>query len=274
MVLASLLTVSFVVAGTSAWYLLRNRHVEIARRGFSIGLLAAAALAPAQIFAGDQHGLQVREYQPIKVAAMEGLWETTRGAPFIVFGIPDQKAERTRFALEIPYAGSLILTHQLDGEVKGLTEAKPEDRPPVIWVFWSFRVMVGIGLFFLAVAAFGLWLRWRGRLYTNKLLQRLAVASVPLGFVATIAGWMTAEIGRQPWTVHKLLRTADSVSPVSAATVATSLALFVVAYVFLFAAFLYFVDRVIRKGPDEGELPPQVPEAMRGARPALVVEER
>jgi len=273
MVLASLLTISFVVAGTSAWYLLKNRHLEIARRGFSLALGAAALLAPLQIFAGDMHGLQVREYQPMKVAAMEGLWETTKGAPFVVFGIPDKKAERTRYALEIPYASSLILTHRLMGEVKGLKEAKPEDRPPVLWVFWTFRVMVGIGAFLLAVAALGLWQRWRKRLYASRFLQRLAVASVPLGFVATIAGWMTAEIGRQPWTVHGLLRTADSVSPVPAASVLTSLILFVIVYGFLLAAFLFFVNRLIRKGPDEAEALPHGPEAMQGARAALVVDD-
>lgn len=273
MVLASFLTVSFVVAGTSAWYLLRARHVEIARRGFSLALGAAAVLAPLQIFAGDLHGLQVRDYQPMKVAAMEGLWETTKGAPFIVFGIPDRKAERTRYALEIPYAGSLILTHRLSGEVKGLKEVKPEDRPPVLWVFWTFRIMVGIGFFLLAVAALGLWQRWRKRLYASRFLMRLAVASVPLGFVATIAGWMTAEIGRQPWTVHGLLRTADSVSPVPAASVLTSLILFVVVYFFLLAAFLFFVNRLISKGPDEAEAMPHGPAAMHGARPALVVDD-
>jgi cytochrome d ubiquinol oxidase subunit I len=134
--------------------------------------------------------------------------------------------------------------------------------------------MVAIGFLLFAVALLGLWLRWRKRLYQSRFLLRLAVASVPLGFVATIAGWMTAEIGRQPWTVFGLLRTADSVSPVAAAAVAVSLALFVVVYVFLFGAFLYFVNRLIKKGPDEGELPPHVPAAMHGARPALVVEER
>lgn len=279
MLLASFLTVSFVVAGTSAWYLLRGRHVEIARRGFSIGLGAAAVLAPLQIFAGDLHGLNVREHQPMKVAAMEGHWETQKGAPFIIFGIPDQKGERTRFRIEIPYAGSLILTHKLDGEVKGLKEVKPEDRPPMIWVFFTFRTMLAVGLFLLSVAMLGLWMRWRKKLYTSRLLMRLCVMAVPLGFVATIAGWMTAEIGRQPWTVYGLLRTADSVSPVPASVVATTLVLFVLVYGFLFAAFLYFVNRLITKGPDEAELPPhgpgpRVPEAMQGARPALVVADK
>jgi cytochrome d ubiquinol oxidase subunit I len=272
MVLASFLTVSFVVAGTSAWYLLKRRHEEIARRGFSLAMGAAAVLAPLQIFAGDLHGLQVRETQPIKVAAMEAHWTTGRGVPFIVFAIPDEKAERNRFEIAIPYAGSLILTHKLDGEVKGLKEAKPEDRPPVFVVFITFRLMVGIGLLLFAVAMFALWQRWRKRLYASRFLHRLAVACVPLGFVAVIAGWMTAEVGRQPWTVYGLLRTADSISPVPAAAVATSLALFVVVYGFLGGAFLYFVDRLIKKGPDEAELPPHVPEAMHGARPALVVE--
>lgn len=188
MVLASFLTVSFVVAGTSAWYLLKGRHGELARRGFSLALWAAAVLAPLQIFAGDQHGLQVKEHQPIKVAAMEAHWTTGRGVPFIIFAIPDEKAERNRFEISIPYAGSLIFTHRLDGEVKGLKEARPEDRPPVFVVFITFRVMVAIGLFLFAVALFGLWQRWRGRLYDSRLLMRLAVACVPLGFVAVIAG--------------------------------------------------------------------------------------
>jgi cytochrome d ubiquinol oxidase subunit I len=274
MVLASFLTVSFVVAGTSAWYLLKRRHEEIARRGFSLGLGAAAVLAPLQIFAGDLHGLQVRETQPMKVAAMEALWTTTKGAPFVLFAIPDAAGERNRFEIAIPYAGSIILTHSLRGEVKGLKEARPEDRPPVFWVFTTFRLMVAIGFFLLVVALFGLWQRWRKRLYTSRLLLRLAVACVPLGFVAVIAGWMTAEIGRQPWTVYGMLRTADSVSPVPAASVAVSLALFVAVYGFLFAAFLYFVDRLIKKGPDEFERPPRGPAAMHGARPALVVEEK
>lgn len=272
MVLASFLTVSFVVAGTSAWYLLRRRHEEISRRGFSLAMAAAAVLAPLQIFAGDLHGLQVRETQPIKVAAMEAHWTTARGIPFILFAIPDEKAERNRFEIAIPYAGSLILTHRLDGEVKGLKEARPEDRPPVFVVFITFRLMVGIGFFLFAVAMFGLWQRRRKRFYESRLLLRLAVACIPLGFVAVITGWMTAEVGRQPWTVYGLLRTADSISPVPAGAVAVSLALFVIVYVFLFGAFLYFVDSILKKGPDEAEAPPRVPEAMQGARPALVAE--
>lgn len=272
MLLASWLTASFVIAGTCAWYLLRRRHVEPARRGLSLALGFAAVLAPLQIFAGDLHGLNVREHQPVKVAAMEGLWDTTKGAPLVLFAWPDSAAERNRYVIEIPRLASLLLTHSWDGEVQGLKSVKREDRPPVAPVFYAFRVMVGIGFFLLAVAALGLVQRLRGRLGNSPLLWRLCVLCVPLGFVATLSGWMVAEIGRQPFTVYGLLRTADSASPVPVGVVATSLALFVIVYVFLFGAFVFFVDRVVRKGPDEKEEPPQHPAAMQGARPALAAD--
>lgn len=272
MVLASWLTTAFVVAGVSAWYLLRGEHAEVARKGLSAGLIAAALLAPTQIFMGDQHGLQVKRDQPMKVAAMEGLWETTRGAPLLLFALPDQEAEENRLEIGIPNLASLILTHEWDGEVKGLKEVAPEDRPHVAIVFWSFRLMVGLGLFFLAVAAFGLFARWRGTLYENRWLHRACVAAIPMGFIATVSGWITAEVGRQPYTVHGLLRTADSVSPVPAASVATSLAIFVLVYGLLFATYLYFVHSVVRKGPDyDAPLPERTPKAMQGARPATVL---
>ena len=272
MVLASWLTTAFVVAGVSAWYLLRGEHAEVARKGLSAGLIAAALLAPTQIFMGDQHGLQVKRDQPMKVAAMEGLWETTRGAPLLLFALPDQEAEENRLEIAIPNLASLILTHEWDGEVKGLKEVAPEDRPHVAIVFWSFRLMVGLGLFFLAVAAFGLVARWRGTLYENRWLHRACVAAIPMGFIATVSGWITAEVGRQPYTVHGLLRTADSVSPVPAASVATSLTIFVLVYGLLFATYLYFVHSVVRKGPDyDAPLPERTPKAMQGARPATVL---
>ena len=272
MVLASWLTTAFVVAGVSAWYLLRGEHAEVARKGLSAGLIAAALLAPTQIFMGDQHGLQVKRDQPMKVAAMEGLWETTRGAPLLLFALPDQDAEENRLEIAIPHLASLILTHEWDGEVKGLKEVAPEDRPHVAIVFWSFRLMVGLGLFFLAVAAFGLFARWRGTLYENRWLHRACVAAIPMGFIATVSGWITAEVGRQPFTVHGLLRTADSVSPVPAASVATSLTIFVLVYGLLFATYLYFVHSVVRKGPDyDAPLPERTPKAMQGARPATVL---
>ncbi len=272
MLLASWLTTAFVVAGVSAWYLLRGEHAEVARKGLSAGLIAAALLAPTQVFMGDQHGLQVKRDQPMKVAAMEGLWETTRGAPLLLFALPDQEAEENRLEVAIPNLASLILTHEWDGEVKGLKEVGPEDRPHVAIVFWSFRVMVGLGLFFLAVAFYGLLARWRGTLYESRWLHRACVAAIPMGFIATVAGWITAEVGRQPYTVHGILRTADSVSPVPVAAVATSLTIFVLVYGLLFATYLYFVHSVVRKGPDyDAPLPERTPKAMQGARPATVL---
>lgn len=272
MLLASWLTTAFVVAGVSAWYLLRGEHAEVARKGLSAGMIAAALLAPTQVFMGDQHGLQVKRDQPMKVAAMEGLWETTRGAPLLLFALPDQEAEENRLEVAIPNLASLILTHEWDGEVKGLKEVGPEDRPHVAIVFWSFRIMVGLGLFFLAVAFYGLLARWRGTLYESRWLHRACVAAIPMGFIATVAGWITAEVGRQPYTVHGILRTADSVSPIPMAAVATSLTIFVLVYGLLFATYLYFVHSVVRKGPDyDAPLPERTPKAMQGARPATVL---
>jgi cytochrome d ubiquinol oxidase subunit I len=202
---------------------------------------------------------------------MEGLWQTTKGAPLLLFAWPDQETQSNRFEIRIPHGASLILTHELDGEVKGLNEVPRADQPPVLPVFWAFRVMVGLGFLMLAIAAWGLWLRRGGRLYENRWLQRACVAAIPAGFIATVAGWITAEVGRQPFTVYGLLRTADSVSPVTMSAVATSLVLFVTVYGALFIAFLYYVSRVIARGPDYDEALPEHPKAMRGARPGSVI---
>ncbi|HEX7006184.1 MAG TPA: cytochrome ubiquinol oxidase subunit I [Alphaproteobacteria bacterium] len=271
MVIAAFLTTSFVVAGVSAWHLLRGEHGAVARRGLSLGLLLAAVLAPAQIFVGDQSGLVAKEHQPMKVAAMEGLWHTTRSAPLLLFAWPDQETQSNRFEIAIPRGASLILTHSLDGEVLGLNEVPRADQPPVLPVFWSFRIMVGLGVIMLAVAMWGLWQRVRGRMYDDRWLLRACVATIPAGFIATIAGWVAAEVGRQPYTVYGVLRTADSASPVTYSQVVTSLVLFVVVYGLLFAAFLYYVARVIAKGPDYEQALPEHPKAMRGARPASVI---
>ena len=268
MLVASFLTTAFVISGVSAWYLLNRRFVEIGRAGLSLGLLAATLLAPTQIVLGDLHGLIVKELQPMKVAAMEGLWETTEGAPLVLFALPDQGEQQNRFAIEIPNLASLILTHELDGEVKGLNEVAPADQPPVAPVFWSFRVMVGLGLFMLALAGYSVWLRYWRRLYDDTLLHRLCIAAIPSGFVATIAGWLVAEIGRQPFTVYGLLRTADSISPIPAASVAISLALFIIVYGVLFVAYLYYLSLVIKRGPDLSALPERLGEASKLARPA------
>ena len=263
MLLASAITSALVIAGGSAWCLHRGLYRDAGLAGIKAAITALALAAPLQIAAGDLHGLNVREHQPMKVAAMEGLWETRHGAPLLVFALPDQAQQKNHFAIEIPKLGSIILAHDPDGEILGLDEVAPADQPPVIPVFFGFRVMVGLGLWFLLLAALGVLTWMRGRLERASMLRRLLMFSTPLGFVATLAGWIVAETGRQPWTVHGMIRTADSLSPVPAAAVATSLALFVVVYGVLLASYLYFVLALVRRGP---ALPTDHPEAIRGAR--------
>ncbi|MEQ9811569.1 MAG: cytochrome ubiquinol oxidase subunit I [Azospirillaceae bacterium] len=272
MVTASFLTVSFVVAGVSAYHLLRGIATDAARKGLSLAMWMALVLAPAQIFIGDLHGLNVLEHQPIKVAAMEGNWETRAGAPLLLFAWPDEVAQANDIEIGIPHLASLILTHDWNGTVPGLTEVPPEDQPPVAIVFFAFRIMVGLGFIMLGLAVWGAVARWRGRFYRSRWLQRCLVAAIPAGFIATVMGWITAEVGRQPYTVYGLLRTADSLSPVAAGAVAWSLATFVVVYALVFAAFLFFVHRVVRNGPEPAPDKRQdAPEAMRGARPVSAV---
>jgi cytochrome d ubiquinol oxidase subunit I len=213
MVVASYLSSAFVVAGVSAWHLLRGIEVGLARHAFSIALLIGAVAAPLQVVVGDLHGLQVLRDQPLKVAAMEGLWETTRGAPLVLFAVPDTDGEVNRYEIAVPKGASLILRHDPDGEVSGLTEVPAEDRPNVPVVFFSFRVMVAIGFSLVAVAGLGLWLRRKGRLYDTHWFLRLCVFASPLGFVAVIAGWLVAEAGRQPWVVYGMMRTAEGATP-------------------------------------------------------------
>lgn len=260
MVLASLLTTAFVAAGVGAWYVLRDRHAAFGRMTLRLAVITAAILAPLQIVAGDFHGLNTLEHQPMKVAAMEGHWETGAGVPLLLFAWPDDEAETNHFEVGIPRLASLILTHDPDGVVQGLTEVPAEDRPPVAPVFFSFRVMVGIGLLFLLLAYVGVWLLWRRRLYVQRSYLRALIAASPLGFFAVIAGWLTTEIGRQPWVVAGLMRTADSGSPtVQASEVATSLALFIGVYSLLLIVFIGVVLMLIRNGPSQGPEPAQQP---------------
>ncbi len=262
---ASFLTVTFVVAGVSAWYLLRERHVDLSRRTLSMALWTALIVAPGQVLLGDLHGLNTLEHQPVKIAAMEGLWETRDHAPFVIFGIPDTERETNRYALEIPGAASLILKHDSEGVVQGLDSVGPNERPPVLPVFWSFRVMLYIGLFLVALALIGTLLQVRRRLFSSRWFLRLLVFASPLGFVAVIAGWFVTEIGRQPWVVQGLLRTADSASTVPLSSVAGSLVMFLVVYSLLLGAFLVFLYRIIRRGPGEQVPSESVPGAPRTA---------
>ena len=252
MVLAAYLTTAFVVGGVGAWHLLRAPADRGARIMFSMAMWMALIVAPMQILAGDLHGLNTLEHQPAKIAAMEGHYETRRGAPLILFGLPDDDAERTRFAVEIPKLGSLILTHDPEGEVKGLKAWPREDRPPAAIVFWSFRIMVGLGFAMAAIGAWSALMRLRRGLYEARWLQRAAVVMAPSGFAAVLAGWVTTEVGRQPWTVYGLLRTADSVSPIDAAAVGTSLVVFIVVYFAVFGTGTFYILRLMAKRPDAG----------------------
>ena len=249
MVTAAYLTTAFSVAGVGGYYLWRNRNRKHARLMIGMAMIMAIFVGPMQLIIGDQHGLNTLEHQPAKVAAMEGLWETQRGVPLKLFGWPDQEAETTRFSIEIPKLSSLILTHELDGEVMGLKEWPPEDRPPVAVVFWSFRVMVGIGMLMIATGILAAYLYFRKKLFDTRWFQLWCMALAPSGFIAVLAGWFVTEVGRQPWIIHGVMRTAESVSPVAGQSTAISLTAFVVIYALVFGAGVYYIMRLIAKGP-------------------------
>jgi cytochrome bd ubiquinol oxidase subunit I len=276
MVTAAFLTTSLVVAGVSAWHLLRAQAVPYAQVGLSMALGLLTVLAPAQLILGDLHGLNTLEHQPAKVAAMEGHWETQAGAPLLLFALPDQEAAANRYEVAIPKLGSLILVHDAAGTVRGLKEWPPEDRPYVPIVFWSFRLMVGLGLLMIALAALSLWLQRGGRIYETSWFLKLCIAMSPAGFIALLAGWVTTEVGRQPWVVYGLLRTVDAVSPaVSAGAVVTSLAAFVIVYGIIFPAGTLYMLRLIQAGPDRpgrGEPPLASATPMRPLSGADVLE--
>lgn len=270
MVLASYLSVAFVVGAVGAWHLLRDRTNRPARTMFSMAMWMAAFVAPLQIVMGDLHGLNTLAHQPGKIAALEGDWETRRRAPEILFGLPNMKEERTDYRVEVPLLGSLILTHSFDGEVPGLKSLKPEDRPYSPLIFWTFRIMVGLGFLMALLGFASLWQRWRGRLYEARWLQRCTVAMAPSGFLALLCGWVTTEVGRQPYTIYGVLRTADSMSPIGLPGVATSLAAFAVVYFIVYSAGFWFLLRLMAKPPVAGEEgPPQgVPVRTAGITPA------
>ncbi|MEH6629180.1 MAG: cytochrome ubiquinol oxidase subunit I [Halopseudomonas aestusnigri] len=250
MVLAAYLTTAFVVGGVSAWHLYRDSDNQPARIMFSMAMWMAVIVAPIQIVAGDFHGLNTLEHQPAKIAAMEGHFETQKGAPLILFGIPSMEDEKIYYALEIPKLGSLILTHDLEGEIKGLKEWAKEDRPNVPIIFWSFRIMVGLGFLMVALGAWSLLRRAQGKLYDTPWMFRFAIIMGPTGFVALLAGWITTEVGRQPYTVYGLLRTIDSISPIDAPAVAISLLAFIVVYFTVFGVGLVYILRLMKRTPD------------------------
>lgn len=274
MVLAAYLTTAFVVGAVGAYHLLKDRQNKAARIMFSMAMWMALLVAPLQLVAGDLHGLNTLEHQPAKIAAMEGHWETQRGAPLVLFGLPDMAAEETHFEIAIPKLGSLILTHEWDGEVQGLKDWPPEDRPNAAIVFWSFRIMVGLGMLMILVGGLSLLMRWRGRLYDQAWFLRLALVMGPSGFVAVLAGWFTTEVGRQPYLVYGLLRTSDGVSPIDALAVGTSLAAFAVVYFVVFGAGIYYLLRLMGQPPRADEPGPQGDAPLRAAGIASVPSPR
>jgi cytochrome bd ubiquinol oxidase subunit I len=252
MVLAAYLTTAFVVGAAGAYHLLRDRAIAPAAVMFSMAMWMATIVAPLQLVVGDFHGLNTLEHQPAKIAALEGHWETQRGAPLILFGIPNQEEEKTEYEIAIPKLGSLILTHEFDGEIRGLKSWPKDERPPAAIVFWSFRVMVGIGFAMAFTGLLSVYFRLRGRLATPWFL-RLAILMGPTGFIAVIAGWITTEVGRQPFLVYGLMRVAEGRSHVDAPAVAGSLLSFIVVYFVVFGAGIYYMFRVMAQTPGSGE---------------------
>jgi cytochrome d ubiquinol oxidase subunit I len=274
MVLAAYLTTALVVGAVGALHLLRDQRVAGPRVMFSMAMWMAALVAPIQILAGDQHGLNTLEHQPPKVMAMEGHYQSHKeGAPLILFGLPDQAAGKVKYAVEIPKLSSLILKHSLDAPLAGLDTVPRENWPPVPVIFWSFRIMVGIGFLMLGLGLFSLWTRWRGTLYRSQLLHRYALAMGPAGFIAVLAGWFTTEVGRQPFTIYGVLRTADSVSPLAAPAVGSSLIAFIITYFMVYAAGLIYLFRLMAQPPLQGEEGPsgELPAHASGITPAIGV---
>ncbi len=250
MTLAAYLTTAFVVAGVAGWHFLRGTAGAPTRRMFSMALWMAVIVTPMQIVAGDFHGLNTLEHQPAKIMAMEGHYDShPEGAPLILFGIPNSEEKRIDYAVQIPKLSSLILKHDLNAPLDGLDTIPEADQPPVAIVFWSFRVMIAIGFAMLGIGLWGLVQRVRGKLFHDRWLHRAAFVMGPMGFVAVLAGWITTEVGRQPFTVYGMLRTSDSLAPIAAPAVAASLIAFIVVYFFVFGAGTYYILRMMAKVP-------------------------
>jgi cytochrome d ubiquinol oxidase subunit I len=252
MVNAAFLTTGFVVLAVGARYVLGGRFVEEGRTNVRMAIALLAVLAPLQLFIGDQHGLNTLKYQPIKVAAMEAHWDGSKPGDFHIFAWPDEKAEKNKFEISIPRGASLVLTHRADGLFPGLTSVPPQDRPPVATVFFSFRIMLAIGFFMIGAALFGALLWWRRTLFETRWFLHILAHSWWTGFVAVICGWIVTETGRQPWLVYGILRTADATSPVPSASILSTLVLFVLCYGVVFSAGIYYINRLIAKGPRGG----------------------
>jgi cytochrome bd ubiquinol oxidase subunit I len=259
MVCASYITGIFVVAGVSAILLLRRTNREFAEAGLSLAMWLVLVLVPLQMLLGDQQGQNTRQYQPMKLAAIEARWDTASSVPLTLIAWPDQNTATNLWPIDIPHLGSLILTHSWNGTIQGLKEVAPQDRPYVPIVFFAFRAMVGIGIILLAVSTVGAYLRWRGRLFTRRWFLITLVIVMPLGFIAIITGWIVTEAGRQPWVVYGAVRTADAASSLVATDVGMTAILFTIVYASLLAGFLWFFLRIVMEGPEltsTADLPP------------------
>jgi len=265
-VTAVYLTTAFTVIGVAAYHLRNGKFIEESRVMQKMGLALATVLVPLQAFIGDAHGLNTLQFQPPKLAAIEGIWETESGVPAVVFAIPDEKSESNKFEIAIPKLASLYLTHSWDGEVKGLKAYPRADRPPVIPVFFGFRIMVGMWVVMMAITVWSWWLAWKRRLSDSPWFLRLCTLSIPVGYVAVTAGWVTTEVGRQPWVVYNQLRTADAVTPnLVTHDVVISLSLYVLVYAFVFGAGAYYLLKLVKAGPVAAATEPGA--AQRPARP-------
>ena len=251
MLLAAYLTAAFFVSGVSAWYLLRRRETAFARRTLSLGMAGACILIAAQVFVGDHVGSTLVKYQPAKLQAAEGWWDKTTPSPtpYLWVIVPDQAEQRNRFQWGTPYFGSIWLTKSLKGTIGGLRNTPVDQQPRMVLVFYSFKLMLALGMVMFTLAVISLWLRWHGRLYSARWFLRALVVMTPSGVVATLGGWYTAEIGRQPFVINGMMRTAEALSPVPAATLLSTLIAFVCVYAVFFLAFLVFTLRIIRRGP-------------------------
>ncbi len=256
--LAAYLTTAFAVGSVGAWHLLKDAKNPGAQKMFSMAMWMAALVAPTQIFMGDLHGLNTLEHQPVKIMAMEGHYNShPNGAPLILFGIPNSKEKRVDYAIEIPKASSLILKHDLNAPLAGLDSVPDANEPPVGIVFWSFRIMVGLGFAMLGLGLWSLIARVRKKLYGSSWLHRAAVVMGPSGFIAVLAGWVTTEVGRQPFTIYGLLRTSESAAPLDAPAVAASLLAFVIVYFITFGAGIWYLFKLAAKPPEAHETPLQ-----------------
>jgi cytochrome d ubiquinol oxidase subunit I len=261
MVTAAYLTTAIVVLAVGARHVAARRQVAEGQTMMRMAVGMLAVMAPLQLFIGDQHGLNTLAHQPVKVAAIEAHWDGSKPGALVLFAWPDETGETNRYELAIPYAASLILTHDANGLFSGLKSVGAADRPPLVPVFFAFRIMVGIGLLMIAIACVGLWLWWRGRLFDTRWFVRATAQTWWLGFVAVIAGWIVTETGRQPWVVTGILRSADATSPIGAQSVATSLALFILVYAIVFSMGIYYINRLIARGAEgrAGEPPGGTP---------------